>query len=86
MTRLWADGQPVAVEPGPDGLPRRFFWQSAWHDVAHIANRWRIQTGWWLPGADAARAYIKLVTTTGLLCTLYQDLRDGAWYCARVYD
>lgn len=54
--------------------------------MAQIANRWRVRAGWWLPDAEATREYVKLTTTDGVLCTLYRDLRDGAWYCARVYD
>ena len=86
MTRLWPEGDPVEVEVDGDGLPVRFCQRGAWHAVAQIANRWRVRAGWWLPDAEAAREYVKLTTTDGLLCTLYRDLRDGAWYCARVYD
>lgn len=86
MTRLWAAGEPIQVVAGNDGTPVRFQWQGDWREVAFIANRWRVNTTWWLPGADAQREYVKLTTADGLLCTLYCDLRDGAWYCARVYD
>ncbi len=86
MTRLWRQGEPIEVELRADGLPMRFRWRGGWHGVAHVANRWRVRVNWWLPTAEATREYIKLTTTDGLLCTLYRDLRDGAWYCARVYD
>ena len=86
MTRLWSTGQPLQVATGPDGAPRRFTWDGASHDVAAIANRWRVSASWWLPAAAARREYFKLTTTDGLLLTLYRELPDGAWYGARVYD
>lgn len=86
MTRLWSEREPVAVEAAADGTPVRFRWQGAWREVAFVANRWRVSAGWWLPGGAAQREYIKLATVDGLLCTLYRDLDNGAWHCARVYD
>lgn len=86
MTRLWPTGQPIQVVAGPDGAPLRFTWDSTPREVAAIANRWRVNASWWLPSAAARREYFKLITTDGLLLTLYRDLQDGAWYCARVYD
>jgi hypothetical protein len=84
MSRLWADGDPIEVEVGPDGLPRVFHWRGARHPVTGIANRWRVRTGWWIE--EAWREYFKLTTADGLLCTVYHDLRAGAWFCARLYD
>ncbi len=77
-------GASRAVAPG--AAPVRFQLRGEWYEVAFIVNRWRVYTTWWLPEADAQREYVKLVSTDGLLCTLYCDLRDGAWYCARIYD
>ena len=79
-------GHPLQVVAGPDGVPRRFVWNGANREVAAIANRWRVHAAWWLSAAAARREYFKLTTTDGLLLTLYRDLQDGAWYCARVYD
>lgn len=86
MTRLWPTGDPVQVVRAGDGAPARFFWHGGWHTVDMVANRWRVRSTWWLPAADAHREYFKLTTTDGLLCTLYRDLRDDAWYCMRIYD
>jgi len=92
MTRLWAAGEPVQVVAGPPGAhdegqaPARFQLRGEWHEVAFIANRWRVHTTWWRPEASAQREYFKLATSGGLLCVLYHDLQSGAWYCARVYD
>ncbi len=86
MTRLWAEGVRIQVEEGADGAPVRFLWGDTWHEVSVVANCWRVRATWWLPEADAHREYVKLTTADGLMCTLYRDLRDGAWYCARVFD
>jgi len=32
------------------------------------------------------RDYWKVVTDTGLLCVLYQDLTQGHWYLERIYQ
>lgn len=86
MTRLWVHGDPVQVVAGPDGLPVRFLWCGAWHEVSMVANRWRVRSSWWLPEADVHREYVKLTTADRMLCTLFQDLKNGAWYLARLYD
>ncbi len=86
MTHLWSPGDPVEIITDPDGAPSAFGWHGAWHTVEHIANRWRVRTSWWLPEATAWREYFKLTTSDGLLCTLYHDLYDGNWCCARLYD
>jgi Family of unknown function (DUF6504) len=86
MTRLWPKGDPVQVSLGEDGAPAQFFWGGRWHVVTTVANRWRVRSSWWLPAADAHREYIKLTTEDGLLCTLYRDLCNDAWYCTRLFD
>lgn len=86
MTRLWPAGHPIQAEVADDGAPVRFFWQGQWHTVAAIANRWRVRSSWWSPEATTHREYFKLTTTGGLLCALYRDLRDDAWYGVRIYD
>ena len=84
MTRLWPDGDPITVIAGPDGTPQQFAWQGQWRRVATIANRWRVRSTWW--STEAWREYFKLTTDDGLLCTVYQNLQDAQWFCARLYD
>ena len=85
MTRLWADGEPVEVWGGQKA-PAGFAWQGARHGITGIRNRWRIHTRWWQPGEAIWREYVKVTTTSGLLCLLYRDLLAGGWFLARVYD
>jgi len=84
MSRLWPGGDPIEVEVSLDGLPRSFCWRGVRREVAGVANRWRVRTGWWVE--EAWREYFKLTTCDGLLCTIYHDLNAGAWFCARLYD
>ena len=84
MSRLWADGDPIEVQVGSDGLPRAFYWRGAWRPVSAIANRWRVRASWW--SEEAWREYFKLATADGLLCMVYHDLHGGGWFCARLYD
>jgi len=52
--------------------------------VTGIANRWRVHTLWWRE--EIWREYFKVLTDSGLLCTLYHDLLAEHWYLERVYD
>jgi hypothetical protein len=81
---FWAEGDPIRVELNTDGLPRQFTWHGRWHPVECIANRWRVDEGWWVQ--HTWRDYFKLTTSTGLLLTIYQDLLTGHWYVQRVSD
>jgi hypothetical protein len=97
MTRLWPEGEPVAVW-GSEAVglscanqtqgdrPAGFVWQGVSHPVLDVCNRWRIHTRWWEPGETIWREYLKVTTDTGLLCLLYRDLISGGWFLARVYD
>ncbi len=84
MTYLWPAGDPIQVVVGADGLPQRFWWRGGWRQVTAIAARWRVRATWW--SEEAWREYVKVTTADGLLCTLYRDLAQGAWFCAELYD
>jgi hypothetical protein len=50
--------------------------------VVRIAERWRIDEGWW--GANpVSRLYYRLVLDDGRLVTVYRDLRDETWWAQR---
>ena len=71
-------GEPRAVGlPGPSGRGRR-----RPVPVVRIAERWRIDEGWW--GANpVSRLYYRLVLDDGRLVTVYRDLRDETWWAQR---
>jgi hypothetical protein len=84
MTRLWPSGSPIRVETGPLGLPQAFTWETQTHPVEGIANRWRVDEDWWRQ--RIWRDYFKVITRTGLMVILFQDLLTGQWYVQRLYD
>ena len=49
-----------------------------------ICNRWRVDDGWWRE--PVARACYKVVTRSGLLCTIVLDEIRGTWHLERLFD
>jgi hypothetical protein len=47
-----------------------------------VAERWRIDEGWWGPNA-LSRLYYRLVLVDGRLVTVYRDLVDETWWAQR---
>ena len=69
-------GEPLAIGPAaPPGRRRPV-------PVAQVAERWRIDEGWW--GANPlSRLYYRLVLDDGGLVTVYRDLGDETWWAQR---
>lgn len=84
MTYLWSEGDPVLVEADARGFPQRMTWQGRNHRVRQIANRWRVDEGWWFQ--HVRREYFKLITDSGLLLTIFHDLLSDSWCVQRLYD
>ena len=85
MTRLWPEGEPIQVR-SEEEPPTCFLWHAETHHMLDTCNCWRIHTCWWEPEHAVWREYLKVITDTGLLCLIYQDLLSGAWFLCRVYD
>jgi hypothetical protein len=69
-------GEPRAIGmPGPQGRGRTVA-------VTQVAERWRIDEGWWGPN-PLSRLYYRLVLADGRLVTLYRDLVDETWWAQR---
>ncbi len=83
MTRLWANGIAIQMTQNAH-QPECFMWEKQVHPVLYIANHWRVDVGWWR--WRVWRDYWKVVTKTGLLVVIYQDLSGGDWYLQRLYD
>jgi hypothetical protein len=66
---------PSAVEVDEGGRPRH---------VRRI-ERWVVEVDWWT-GEPVSREYWLAVLRDRLLCEIYRDPIDGAWYLERVYD
>lgn len=80
MTRFWANGTPIAV----DGDLEAFAWAGQRHAIQRVAKRWRVDEGWWTQ--RQWREYARVITDTGLLAIVFQDLVTRQWYLQRLYD
>ena len=84
MTRLHGDHPLVQVELDPTGQPARIRLDGETHGEVGVCNRWRVDDDWWRN--LVARAYYKVVTRDGLLCTIYLDELRGTWHLERIFD
>ncbi|HET9557925.1 MAG TPA: hypothetical protein VFS70_12365 [Actinomycetota bacterium] len=50
--------------------------------MTRVAERWRIDEGWWGPN-PLSRLYYRLVLSDGRLVTVYRDLGDETWWAQR---
>ncbi len=86
MTRLFSHPEPIEVIADSAGTPLSLRYGDRWRTVTLICNQWRVTTSWWESAAYAHREYTKLVADDELLCTVYRDLTNDAWYLDRIYD
>jgi len=86
MSRLWPEGEPISVLLNADTQPVRFTWQGRSHRIAQVQQRWSVDADWWRSEGRVLRGYWAVITTSGLLCVIYQDLAREAWFLAKVYD
>ena len=84
MTRLHATHPLVQVETDATGTPIRLRLDGQTHAEIGICNRWRLVDDWWRE--PVVRAYFKLVTRDGLLCTVFLDEIRGTWHLERIFD
>jgi hypothetical protein len=83
VSYLWSPPEAIEISLKAERL-YAFKWKGRSHRVIHLAKDWRIDWGWWR--LHIWRHYYKLVTDTGLLVLVYQDLADDSWYLQQVYD
>jgi hypothetical protein len=79
MTRLFDPPRGAGVELGPNGAPARVDGMPA-----EAVNRWLVEVDWWR--RPVAREYWKVLVAECLLCDVYHDLDQDAWFLERVYD
>ncbi|MDP9311614.1 MAG: hypothetical protein M3R24_12160 [Chloroflexota bacterium] len=84
MTQFWANGQPIAVRCDANAALELIHWSNQWQPVTHIAQRWRVDAGWWR--LRTWRDYFKLTTGNGVLLVVYHDLLTDTWHLQRIYD
>ena len=84
MTRRYANHPLVQVETDAAGVPVRLRMDGTDHGELGICNRWRVDDGWWRE--PVSRACYKVVTRSGLLCTIFLDEIRGTWHLERLFD
>ena len=84
MTRLYVTHPLIQVDTDEQGTPTRLRLDGVTHAEVGICNRWRVDDDWWRE--PVARAYFKLVTRDGLLCTVFWDEIRGTWHLERIFD
>ncbi len=86
MTRPWSSGSEIDVKIDLRGKILSFTWQGRTHPIQKVHQRWQVNCDWWSEEGEAHREYSAVTTTDGLLCVIYQDLLNDAWYLAKLYD
>lgn len=84
MTYFWAEGSPIQVQPDLWDAPVWFIWEEETHTVWRVVQRWRVDEEWWQ--ARIWREYFRLITHSGLLVVVFQNLTTRQWYLERLYD
>ena len=83
MTRLLREHPRIDVEFDADGHLTAIRWNGR-RETVEVCNRWRVDDGWWRE--PVARACYKVVTRSGLLCTIFLDEIRGTWHLERLFD
>ncbi len=86
MTRLMIDGETISVQSTPKGIPINFTWQERIHRIERVRERREVDTGWWNGEEHVHRTIFAITTADGMLCTIYFDHLEDAWYLEKLYD
>jgi hypothetical protein len=90
VTRLLDPPRPIEVELGEDGEPCSLRGAPR-AGLAGLAGPVEAVQGWitemdWWRDQPIAREYWRVLLHGRLLCEVFRDRTDGAWYLERVYD
>jgi hypothetical protein len=86
MSRLWPEGEPIAVHLDEQGRPTAFTWCRRRHRLLQVQQHWQVDVDWWSTSGRARREYLAVTTVDGLFCVIYHDLGSREWRLAKVYD
>lgn len=70
--------RPVRVHTDAKGMPVTLFWRGRDRRIEGVRERWRIDDEWWR--SPISRRYLRVVLETGVMVTLYLDLKENRWY------
>jgi hypothetical protein len=83
VTFLVDPPRPIEVETDAEGRPERIRGEPLDGRVEPV-QRWIAEVDWWR--RPVSREYWRVLLQDRLLCEIYHDLDEGAWYVERVYD
>jgi len=83
MSRLLSTPRPLRVATDDYGKPVALLWRGR-RDPVTVGNHWRLEGDWWRQ--RIAREYYRLLTKSGIVCTVYRDGGDGGWYLEKMLD
>ena len=70
--------RPVAVAPGPDGVPERI----GVRRVEAVLEDWVVEDRWWTSD-PVRRRYLEVVLEGGRCVVVFHDVRRGLWFSQR---
>jgi hypothetical protein len=76
---------PMAIEVrmGPDGAPCHIRGEPLMGDVRPVQH-WLAEVDWW--SRPVTREYWRVLLRERLLCEIYHDRDQDAWFVERIYD
>ncbi len=83
MTYLVNPPRPIEVEVDSDLRPRHIQGDPPFGPVRLLLG-WIVDVDWW--SQPVSREYWRVLLREQLMCEIYRDQADGAWYLERVYD
>jgi hypothetical protein len=84
VTRLLDPPRPIEVRTGEDERPTRISGGGPLTGEVRAVQGWITEVDWW--SRPISREYWRVLVRGRLLCEIYRDRTDGAWYLERVYD
>ena len=86
MTRLLNPPRPIEVRTGDDERPRHMGGTGAGPltGPVSVVQGWITEVDWW--SQPISREYWRVLLHGRILCEVFRDRTDGAWYLERVYD
>ncbi len=76
-------GDPHPGSPRNRGDGVRISWGGHFGPVRPVLG-WIVDVDWW--SQPVSREYWRVLLGEQLMCEIYRDQADGAWYLERVYD
>jgi hypothetical protein len=73
----------IEVRTDEDGVPEHIHGEALIGEVRPV-QRWLAEVDWW--SRPVAREYWRVLLHGRLLCEIYRDLEQDAWFIERVYD